>query len=106
LGDKRDVKPLLSLLDREIDVASRAGIVNALACLGHRRGHQELGQNLDSADPGVRTMAAEFAGHSRAIEHRAKLVELLDDAKLDTRVRAAQSLIALSLPAAKGEAGE
>lgn len=103
LGDQRDVKPLLSLLERETNVASRAGLVNALACLGHPRGYEELGQNLDSTEPGVRTMAAEFVGHSRSVEHQAKLVRLLDDPTLDTRIRAAQSLIALSLPAAKGD---
>jgi len=46
-------------------------------------------------------MAAEFVGHSRCVELQAKLVQLLDDPALDARVRAAQSLIALSQPAAK-----
>jgi sialidase-1 len=48
----------------------------------------------------VRTYAAEFAGHGRAAEFRDSLVKLLDDPTLDARVRAAQSLLALSMSAA------
>ena len=101
LGGDSDVQPLLNALDLEMDVVSRAILANALACLGDRRGRDELARNLSSTDAAVRTMSAEFAGHSRSFDCQAKLVRLLDDAALDARVRAAQSLIALSLPATK-----
>jgi len=101
LGGEPDVKRLLSLLESEPDATARVMIAGALACLGHPAGRQELGRNLGSDDAGVRAMAAEFVGHSRCVELQAKLVQLLDDPALDARVRAAQSLITLSQPAAK-----
>ena len=101
LGGDRDIEPLLNALDSETDVLSRAILVNALASLGNARGRDELGRNLDSVDAAVRTASAECAGYSRCFEYQAKLIRLLDDSTLDARVRAAQSLIALSLPAAK-----
>ncbi len=99
LGGAPDVQPIRDSLDRETDIASRAMLVNALASLGNAQGREELGRNLVSADAAVRTMSAECAGHSRCCEYQSKLIRLLDDSTLDTRVRAAQSLIALSLPA-------
>ena len=101
LGGDSDVQPLLNALARETDVASRAILATALASLGNARGRDELDRNLDSSDAFVRTMAADFAGHSRCVECQSKLVRLLDDSILDVQVRAAQSLIALSLPAPK-----
>jgi hypothetical protein len=101
LGGEPDVQPLLDALDSEGDPASRAILVNALANLGNARGREELGRNLDSSDAAVRTMAAECVGHSHCCEYHARLIALLDDSTLDTRVRAAQSLIVLSLPATK-----
>lgn len=100
LGGKRDIQRLLSLLESEQDATTRVMIAGALACLGHPTGRQELGRNLDSDNAGVRAMAAEFVGHSRCVELQGKLVQLLDDPALDARVRAAQSLLALSQPAA------
>jgi len=101
LGEESDVQPLSNALDRETDAASRAILAGALACLGNARGRDELDLNLNSSDASVRTMAADFAGYSRCVECQSKLVGLLDDSTLDVRVRAAQSLIALSLPAPK-----
>jgi len=101
LGIESDIKPLRAALERETDVQARAVLISALATLGDAKARVELGRNLDSTDTLVRTVSAEFAGHSRCIEYKAKLIHLLDDPTLDTRVRAAESLIALSLPAAK-----
>lgn len=101
LGGESDVQPLLGALDRETDVPSRAILACALASLGNARGRQELARNLASPDAAVRTVSAEFAGHCRCFDCEAKLIGLLDDPTLDVRVRAAQSLIALSLPAPK-----
>lgn len=101
LGGRPDVKRLLSLLESEQDATARVMLVSALACLGHPTGREGLGRCLGSDEASVRAMAAEFVGHSRCVELQAKLVQLLDDPALDARVRAAQSLIALSQPAAK-----
>lgn len=89
LGGETDVKPLSSALGRETDESARAILVSALACLGSARGRTALGHNLESADPAVRTVSAEFAGHGRCYEYQAQLIRLLDDATLDTRVRGA-----------------
>jgi len=99
LGGTSDIQPLLTALDRETDVVSRAVLVNALSSLGNTRGSEELQRNLHSTDAGVRSLSAESAGHSRRFSCQAKLIQLLDDSTIDTRVRAAQSLIVLSLPA-------
>ncbi len=101
LGGEQDIEPLLNALDAETDRMSRAILVSALASLGNVRGREELGRNLDSADAAVRTTSAECVGFSRCFEYQDKLIGLLDDPTLDVRVRAAQSLIALSLTAAK-----
>jgi sialidase-1 len=101
LGGEPDVDPLLSALDSETDALARGILASALANLGNARGREELGRNLNSADAAVQTVSAEFVGHARCFEYRAKLIWLLDDSSLDARVRAAQSLIALSLPATK-----
>ncbi|NLF67715.1 MAG: HEAT repeat domain-containing protein [Candidatus Anammoximicrobium sp.] len=101
LGGEPDVPRLRHLLADEPDATARVMIAGALACLGHAAGRAELGRNLDSDDAGVRAMAAEFVGLGRGVEFQAKLVQLLDDRTLDARLRAAQSLLALSQPAAK-----
>lgn len=97
LGNESDVGSLSEYRNREDDPLVKAYVVHALACLGDPSGREQLGRNLTSSDAAVRTYAAEFAGYSRAVEFRETLVRLLDDPALDVRVRAAQSLIALSL---------
>jgi sialidase-1 len=98
LGDKQDIEPLKKLLAAETDPLARAYYVNALACLGEEGGRKLLGENLSAEDPAVRTYSADFAGYARATEFRPRLIEMLEDENVDARVRAAQSLIALSLP--------
>jgi sialidase-1 len=98
LGDLRDLEIIHTQQQAEDDPVARTYFTNALACLGFSAGREELGRNLGSADSSIRTYSAEFAGYSRCVEHREKLIKLLDDATLDVRVRAAQSLVALSLP--------
>jgi sialidase-1 len=99
LGARSDVEGLGTQLAKEKEPQARAYFVHALALLGDADGRKALGANLASPDAAVRTYAAEFAGYCRAAEFRDALVKLLDDRTLDVRVRAAQSLIALSLPA-------
>jgi sialidase-1 len=103
LGGEPDIKRLLKLQENEQDAMGRVMIAGALACLGHPAGREELGRNLDCDSAGARAMAAEFVGHSRSAKLQAKLVQLLDDSALDVRLRAAQSLLVLSKPTAKGE---
>ena len=100
LGDKRDIEPLKKLLAAETDPLAKAYFANALACLGDADGRQLLGKNLSASDPAVRTYSADFAAYARAAVFRPRLVEMLQDENVDARVRAAQSLIALSLPPA------
>lgn len=100
LGNSSDAEPIRAGLAKETDPLTKAYVVHALALLGDADGKKALGRNLTSPDPAVRTYAADFAGPARAVEFRDALVKLLDDPTLDVRVRAAQSLVALSLPAA------
>ncbi len=99
LGDDSDVGPLNVALQREADDMGRAFLISALTSLGNAKGREELGRNLDSADPAARALLVESVGYGRCPECRAALVRLLDDPVLDVRVRAAQSLLALSLSA-------
>jgi len=98
LGDKQDIEPLKKLLAAEADPLARAYFINALTCMGDESARKLLGENLSAADPAVRTYSADFAGYARADEFRPWLIEMLTDDNFDARVRAAQSLIALSLP--------
>jgi sialidase-1 len=99
VGTAEDIEPLLKMLKAEKDPSAQAFVASALACLGNARGREALGRNLDSPEAGVRAIAADFVGHSRGVEHQPKLIKMLDDPALDVRVRAAQSLLVLSLPA-------
>ncbi len=101
LGAGADVEPIRAGLAKETDPLAKVYFVHALALLGDAEGRKALGRNLTSTVPAVRTFAAEFAGHCRAIEFHEALVKLLEDATLDVRVRAAQSLLVLAKPAAK-----
>jgi sialidase-1 len=99
IGVANDVAPLREGLKSEDEELARAYFVNALACLGDADARRALGENLGSTNLAIRTYSAEFAGYCRAVQQRDTLVKLLDDAVLDVRVRAAQSLIVLSSPA-------
>lgn len=98
IGESADIEPLKKVLARESDELARAYYVNALACLGDASARESLGKNLTSNNPAVRTYSAEFAGYSRSVEFRPQLIKMLDDENLDTRIRAAQSLVMLSQP--------
>ncbi|WP_425616075.1 exo-alpha-sialidase [Anatilimnocola sp. NA78] len=100
LGDQRDIEPLKKVLTAETDPLAKAYYVNALACLRDATGREQLIKNLSDKDPAIRTYSADFAGYARAVEAQPRLLEMLNDTVLDVRVRAAQSLIALSLPPA------
>ncbi len=99
IGDASDLPQLRKNLDRTNDPLVHSYMVNALACLGDPAGQQALKANLHSDDSAVQTYAAVFAGDARLTGAREALQELLASAARDVRVRAAQSLLALSQPA-------
>lgn len=96
IGAKNEVPRLLALLEKEMDKAARANIVNALAMLGDKKGCEELGPQLGSEDPGIRVSSAEHAGLASCAKYVDKIVKLLDDPVMDVRIRASQSLILFS----------
>lgn len=96
IGHKSDIPQLQKNAASEPDVVDKAYAEFALACLGDAGGLAALEKNLRSENAEVRTYAAEIVGHARAANLRAELVRLLDDPALDTRIRAAQSLIVLN----------
>ena len=101
LGGAFDIEPLEAALDSETDVLSRAILVNALASLGQASSRKALRRNLDADRCRRAHCFGRVCRPRRCFECQAKLIRLLEDSTLDTRVRAAQSLIALSLPAPK-----
>jgi len=98
LGDASDLPALRERLGVETDPLAKANLVNALACRGDQQARKALKENLQSPDAGIRATAAEHVGHARAFDHRNTLIALLTDPAIDVRIRAAQSLITLSLP--------
>lgn len=98
LGTAEDIRPISKVLAAESDPLVKAYYVNALACLGDAEARAALGRNLNSDDSAIRTYSADFAAWSRSVEFRERLMEMLDDANVDARVRAAQALISFSLP--------
>ena len=103
IGKPDDIKDLKQGLANMPDEFSRSYFEHALATLGDKAGLNALAKNLRSQDPAVRTYAATFAGDARAVSVAPRLKELLDDESIDVRVRAAQSLLVLSRPAADSQ---
>ena len=95
IGDASDIPQLRENAAREKDPVKRSLCEHALAALGDARGREALLRNLASEDPAIRTYAATFAGDARMTPAARELIRLLDDAVLDVRIRAAQSLLAL-----------
>jgi HEAT repeat protein len=90
-------------LKSETDDASKGFLAVSLACLGNADGRMELIEQMNSPTVTARAMAAEFAGISRTVEARDKLIQLLDDPAADVQIRAAQSLLMLSKAAMPAE---
>jgi len=102
VGDSRDVPALREGLRRFDDPLTRAFFEHALAALGDALGRAALARNLTSPAPSIRTFAAVFAGEARVTSVASQLERLLEDAHVDVRVRAAQSLLVLSQPVPLG----
>ncbi|MCF6311840.1 MAG: exo-alpha-sialidase [Verrucomicrobiales bacterium] len=100
IGDARtDIPGLRAGLTQQKDPLIRAYFENSLALLGDPRGITGVLRNLRSDDPAIRTYSATFAGEARITSAKDRLIHLLDDDNIDARVRAAQALFVLSLPA-------
>ncbi|MCZ2342561.1 MAG: HEAT repeat domain-containing protein [Bacteroidales bacterium] len=93
IGQPRDIPALAAQAKKETEPLNAAYFAYALALLGDANGRKVLGENLRSTDTAVRTYAADFAGLCRATEFRERLIALLDDANLDTRIRAAEAIL-------------
>ena len=103
IGNESDIPAIRKARDNaELDL-QRVFHQHSLAALGDAEGLQGLLANLSSEDAGTRTYSATFAGDARVLDAKNQLVVLLDDANLDTRIRAAQSLLVLSTPAPSGQ---
>lgn len=96
VGDSSDVARVRARLYDVEKGLDRAYLEHALAALGDPAGKRALLRNLESDDPAVRTYAATFAGEAGLVEAVPGLIRRLDDEHLDARIRAAQSLLALS----------
>ncbi|MBL7038155.1 MAG: exo-alpha-sialidase [Pirellulaceae bacterium] len=99
VGDASDIARLTAQLPLAKKPLTVAFVHHSLASLGDAEGLAQLAKNLDSDDPGIRTMAATFAGDARATWVAPKLIEQLDDDNFDARIRAAQTLLFLDRPA-------
>ena len=96
IGSRQDIAPIRAHLATELPPDIRAMLEHALAALGDQRGLAALKANLSDADPQIRTYAATFAGDARDVAAAPMLKSMLEDPNLDTRIRAAQSLLDLS----------
>lgn len=101
IGTKDDLAPLRAAANKIEKPLPRVFFEYALAFLGEGDGQKALLNNLKSKDDAVRTYAADTAGSARIASAAPGLIKLLDDKALDCRIRAAQSLIMLSLAPAK-----
>ena len=100
-------QPLASALATETDPIGSRDAGRRTGMPGARGGTRGAGPPTRTCQSrAVRAIAADFAGASRCVECQPQLVVLLKDDALDVRVRAAQSLIALSQPVAGCKADE
>ncbi len=96
LGNSHDIPAIGKLRDNETDPLTQSYFVNSLACLSEAKGRESLAKNIDSADPTIRTYAADFAAWSRSLD--ALKPDRLSDPNVDVRVRTAQALLVFSMP--------
>ncbi|MFN8709953.1 MAG: exo-alpha-sialidase [Planctomyces sp.] len=99
-GDRSDIPAIERAMSKATTDSSRAFFENALAILGDSDGLSAMEKGLSSSDPAVRTYAANFAADAKAANLKTKLLTLLDDSHTDAAIRAAQSLLVMSQPAA------
>jgi sialidase-1 len=105
VGDETDIPALHAARGRFTDELVVGFIDHALASLGDPAGIVALTQNLSSDNDTLRTMAATFAGEIGLHSLKWPLLQQLDDAYLDARVRAAQALLQMAYDGPKGPEG-
>jgi len=96
LGDRSDWPALQRLAGTETDPLSNCFVINALAQLGAPGALEQVERNLQHEDTKVRAYSAQTVGDCRAAHLIKPLVRLLDDPNLDTRIRAAQSILLIA----------
>lgn len=97
LGGAEDVAVIKARLKDMPDPWLRSFLEHALARLGDAEGRQFVMRNLKSDDVRIATYAAETAGAIGLRDAHDLLISLLDHSDLDTRIRAAQAVLLLSL---------
>ena len=100
IGDRSDIPRIRKEIPRCEEELLKAYLHHSLAALGDEDGLSALAANLKHADGAVRTYAATFAGDARALNVTDILRQMLDDPHPDAAIRAAQTLLFLSRPAA------
>ena len=93
IGGPADIPALRSGARRSNDDLTRCYFEHALAALGDAEGLKALERNLTHEDKLVRAYAATFAGDAGAVAVAPKLVPLVENAVMDVRVRACQTLL-------------
>ncbi|WP_437223665.1 exo-alpha-sialidase [Planctomicrobium sp. SH661] len=96
IGSKEDVASLKQTLEKTKDARQRAYYEHALALQGDSDGRAALLKNLAHEDPVVQADAAYMAGDAGIESAEDELIQLLNDAHLDVRIRAAQGLLTLA----------
>jgi sialidase-1 len=96
IGDKTDIAAIRASKARAKEPLEISFFEYALANLGDAEGQRALVRNLSSDEAAIRTYACVFAGEARMLHTKDRLIELLDDAEIDVRIRAAQSLLVLA----------
>lgn len=98
IGSVEDISEIRRRRDTAENDLQRVFHENSLAVLGDPDGIESFCVNLVAEDARFRTYAATFVGEARALQYTDQLIALLEDPNLDTRIRAAQSLLVLSQP--------
>lgn len=96
IGDAGDAPQLRANIERSQEPLPRSFAQHALALVGDPTGRKSLIENLTAPELDVQSGAANFAGEAGMTAAAATLGRLLDDPKLDVRVRSAHSLLLLS----------
>jgi sialidase-1 len=96
IGGKADIELIRARMSDASDELTKAYLTNAMSALGDKKAQTALAHNLTSDDAGLRVYAAVFAGEAGMTTVKPQLIALLKDDTLDVRIRAAQSLLALS----------
>jgi len=96
VGDKSDLPALRKLVQREEEPLAVSFTWNAMAKLGDPKAREQVIANLASEDKTVRTYSVQTLGVCGSPEHLPLLTKALEDANLDTRIRAAEGIVRIT----------